>query len=286
MKFFRDRLKTWSGFSFAVLLTAVVTMMISCGGGGDGDPANQGADEPAPLRVGMELAYPPFEMMDASGQPSGVSVDLAAALAGSLGRPLKVENMEFTGLIEALRTGKIDCIISSLTATEERRRVIDFSDGYVSTGLCLLLAAGHPDLSDITELDSEKFTVVVKQGTTGHLYAMNNLSKATLRVLEKEDACVLEVTQGKADAFIYDQMSVYRHWNRHQDSTHAMLRPFQKETWAVGIPKGSDELRLSINSFLKEFRESGGFQKLADKYLAEEKAAFARLGYPFIFDAE
>ena len=64
-----------------------------------------------PLRVGMELSYPPFEMTDATGRPTGVSVRLAEGLAKHLGRELVIENIAFDGLIPALKTRKIDCII-------------------------------------------------------------------------------------------------------------------------------------------------------------------------------
>ena len=77
-------------------------------------------DAPATLTIGMELAYPPFEMHDAQGNPSGVSVDLAHALGEFLHRPVAIENIPFDGLIPALKTGKIDLIISSMTATPER----------------------------------------------------------------------------------------------------------------------------------------------------------------------
>jgi biotin-[acetyl-CoA-carboxylase] ligase BirA-like protein len=90
-----------------------------------------------PLRVGMELSYPPFEMTDPQGRPTGVSVRLAEALAKHLGRPLVIENIAFDGLIPALKTGRIDCIISSLTATPERAKSIAFSEPYLRTGLAL-----------------------------------------------------------------------------------------------------------------------------------------------------
>ena len=59
------------------------------------------------LLVGMELAYPPFEMRDERGAPAGVSVDLARALGEQLGRPVEIQNLPFDGLIPALKTGKL-----------------------------------------------------------------------------------------------------------------------------------------------------------------------------------
>jgi len=233
-----------------------------------------------PLRVGMELAYPPFEMTDKSGSPSGISVDLARDLGKALGRPVKIENMAFDGLIPALKTGKIDLIISSMTATGERARSIDFSDPYLQTGLCLLLKKDSP-AATIRDLDRLGRTVAVKKGTTGHLYAAKNLKHARLLVLDKEAAAVLEVVQGKADAFIYDQMSVYQNWQRNRATTRAILAPFQKESWAIGIRKGNEPLRRQINDFIRSYRLSGGFDRLGNRYMKEMKQEFKRLGYPF-----
>lgn len=238
------------------------------------------AAEP-PLRVGMELGYPPFEMRDESGEPKGVSVDLARALAESLGRPVEIQNLPFDGLIPALKTGKIDLILSSMTATEERARVIDFSEPYLKTGLCLLVGA-KSEAKSIADLNQGGKTIVVKKGTTGHLYATKQLKAPKVLVLDKEGAAILEVVQGKADAFIYDQMSVFSHWKRNQDTTRALLTPFQQESWAIGLPKGSP-LREKVNAFLKSFGESGGFEKLGDRWLPEQKAEFKRLGIPFLF---
>lgn len=229
----------------------------------------------------MELSYPPFEMTDEQGEPAGVSVEIAKALAEYLDRPLEILNIPFQGLIPALRTGKIDLIISSMTRTEERTKAIGFSDPYLTTGLTLLIGSGSgiAGIDDIGPGD----TVAVKQGTTGHLYAARNLKDARVLVLEKESAAVLEVVQGKADAFIYDQMSTYRHWQRNRGTTDAILDPFVKEHWAVGLRKGDESLRLQVNGFLEAFRNEGGFDRLGDRFLSEEKEAFAALGYPFVF---
>ena len=243
-------------------------------------PAMAAAEASKPLIVGMELAYPPFEMTDTAGRPSGVSVDLATDLARSLGRPVVIENTSFDGLIPALKTGKVDLVISSMTATPERALSIDFSDPYLATGLCLLLKKDST-AKGIADLDRSGVKIAVKKGTTGHLYATSRLKNAQVLVLDKESAAVLEVAQGKADAFIYDQMSTYQNWQRNQATTRAILEPFQKESWAVGLRKGNDELKRQVNDFIKTYREKGGFDALGDRYLKDMKDEFKRLGYPF-----
>lgn len=239
-----------------------------------------GAADKGTLTVGMELAYPPFEMTDTKGQPIGVSIDLAKALGTALGMKVQIQNMSYDGLIPSLKTGKIDLIISSMTATPERAQSIDFSDPYLQTGLCLLVRKASP-IQGIADLDKAGMTVAVKKGTTGHNYASKKMKHARVLVLDKEAAAVLEVVQGKADAFIYDQMSTYSNWQRNQQTTRALLEPFQREAWAVGIRKGNQSLKSRVNVFLKEYRAQGGFERLGDIWLKEQKEQFKRLGYPF-----
>jgi polar amino acid transport system substrate-binding protein len=257
--------------AFALLMLGCWIVSFGCGT----KPNNR-------LRVGMELAYPPFEMTDEQGRPSGVSVDLAVALGEFLGKKVEIQNFAFDGLIPALKTSKIDLIISSMTATAERAQSIDFSVPYLKTGLCLLVGKASP-IASVQELDSSGKSVAVKKGTTGHTYATQKIKHASVTVLDKEAACILEVVQGKADAFIYDQMSIFKHWQRNRESTRALLRPFQEESWAIGVRKGNSELLAKINEFIESYRKRGGFEELGNRYLKEQKEAFKEMGYPFYF---
>jgi len=241
------------------------------------------ADDAAkPLIIGMELNYPPFEMTDASGTPAGVGVDMAHALGDYLQRPIQIENMPFEGLIPALKTGRIDLIISSMTATNERRKSIDFSDPYLSTGLSILVKKDSP-IKSIADIDKPGVIVVLKTGTTSAIYAKDHFKNATVLPLQQDTACALEVVQGKADAFIYDQMSIYQFAKKHTDTTRGLLEPFQHESWAIGIRKGNVELEKQVNAFLADFKAKKGFDALGDKYLKEDKEAFKQMGFPFYF---
>lgn len=229
----------------------------------------------------MDLSYPPFETIGPDGKPSGISVEIAEALAASLGRPLQIENIPFTGLIPALKTGKIDLIISSMTATPERAKTVSFSDPYLTTGLALLVPASG-SATGLTDLDKPGKTIVVRQGTTGEVFARANVRQAKVLTLEKENACVLEVAQGKADGFIYDQMSVFQNARRQSGKVRALLAPLQKESWAIALRPDDAALLEQVNAFLAQFRTDGGFARLADKYLAEEKMAFTEQKIPFV----
>jgi polar amino acid transport system substrate-binding protein len=237
---------------------------------------------PRELLVGMDTSYPPFETIDENGKPAGISVQLAQALADKLKRPLRIERISFDGLILSLQNGRIDCIISSMTDTPERRKTIAFSDPYLSIGLALLVGA-NTSIQHPADIDQQGKTVVVRRGTTGEVWARANTKEAKVLSVEKENSAVLEVVQGKADAFIYDQMSVWQNWKRNPTTTRAILTPLQKEFWAIGVKKDNEALKQEINDFLKEFRAKGGFEKLGDQFLSEQKEAFRKENIPFYF---
>jgi polar amino acid transport system substrate-binding protein len=235
------------------------------------------------LNVGMELSYPPFETFDAQGKPAGVSVDLANALGKYLDREVVILNIPYIGLIPSLKSGKIDLILSSMSVTAEREKSIDFSDPYLSTGLCLLINS-HTQGNTLQEMDERGNTIVVKLGTTGESYALKNVHKAKVMSLDREATCVLEVVQGKANAFIYDQFSVLKNWQNYPKQTKANLHPFVRENWAMGLRKGDLRLKEQVNAFLASFRAEGGFKRLADKYFSQQQQLFKEQGVPFVFD--
>ena len=237
-----------------------------------------------PLVVGMELQYPPFEMSDKQGKPTGVSVDLAYALGKYLNRKVVIENIAWDGLIPSLKTKKVDLIISSMTITKQRQKTIDFSIPYAQSNLAILTNPSS-GVKSITDLNQKGKKIAVKKGTTGHIYAGKYLTNADLLIFDKENAAVLEVIQGKADGFLYDQLTIYKNWNKHQKSTIALLEPFQKtpEYWGIAIKKGNTELKNRVDAFIKKAKSDGTFDKLSKKYLTEARATFDKLGIQFFF---
>ena len=239
-----------------------------------------------PLVVAMELAYPPFEGKDEAGEPTGVSVDLMKAFGEYIGREIKIENTAWDGLIPSLQTGTADLVISSMTIRPDRAEQVDFSDPYANALLAVLVNK-NTDASSIEDLNQAGMKIAVKSGSTGHLYAESNLQNAELMVLPDESACVTEVAQGRADGFIYDQLTIYRNWQKNLDTTGAIFIPFQEpEKWGIAVQKGNSELLEQVNAFLKEFREEGGYDKLEETYLSEEKKAFDELGFQWFFDLD
>jgi polar amino acid transport system substrate-binding protein len=264
--------KTLLFVSFAVVACCILLLCTACS-----RPISK-----TELVVGMDLSYPPFETIQPNGVPTGISVEIAQHLGAYLDRPVRIENIPFIGLIPSLRTNKVDLVISSMTDTPERRKSIAFSDPYLTIGLACLVQK-NAGIQDAKDLNTPNRKVAVRQGTTAQLWVAKNLSQANIIVLEKESEAVLEVVQGKVDAFIYDQMSVWRYAQIHQETCEAILTPLSREHWAIGLRLCDTVLTNQVNAFLKEFRMKGGFEKLGDQYLGEQKRTFRQLGIPFYF---
>jgi polar amino acid transport system substrate-binding protein len=254
-----------------------VFLYVGCGN------APQGQERP--LVVAMELQFPPFEMTDPSGAPSGISVEIAKGLADYLNRPLKIENTAWTGLIPSLQTGKADLVISSMGITEERRKVVDFSCSYGQSGLALLMHKSSK-VSGFEDLNHPSVSVAVRSGTIGATIAREKLPRAKVSCFEDVAACVLEVVQGKADAFIYDSVTVYKNYSKHPATTRINVTPVPGagSNWGMAIKKGNRELLDQVNGYIALSLKDKRFDAIARAYLGEMVSFFEKNNIPFYFD--
>lgn len=264
-------------------------MLAGCSNGGGADAAGSASAGSADadgktLTVAMELAYPPFETKDDAGNPAGISVDLMNDFGAAYGYDVVIENTAWDGLIPSLQTGKADCVISSMTITDERKQTVDFSEPYAMAQLAIL-ASSASGIASIDDLNQQDKTVAVKTGSTGDVYATNNLTNAQILRLADESACVTEVVQGRADGFLYDQLTIYRNHEANPDTTTAVYIPFQDpEEWGIAVAKGNTELLDQLNAFIEECKQDGEFDRLTEKFMPNEKAAFDELGFKWFFD--
>lgn len=235
------------------------------------------------LIIATDATYPPFETLNEKGEFSGADMDMGRELAKHLGREVEFRNINFDGLIAALKSGSVDIVISAMTANDERRKSIAFSDPYVKTGLAILAHAKSP-VQGMNDLKAPGRRVVVRLGTTGEQFVKEHLPQATVVSLDSDTACVMEVVKGGVDAWIYDQLSLMNYHERHPDTTRALLKPVREEFWAIGLRQGDDELRTKVNEFLAKFRAEGGFKKLAEKHMAKEKGMMEAQGIPFVYE--
>ena len=218
------------------------------------------------LIVGTEPEFPPFESRNEKGEFVGFDMDMVRELAKDLGVKLKIEPMAFDSLPTALANGKVDIIASGMTATEERAKSRAFTEPYFLTGLCLLV---HVDSGIEKPSDVNGKRLVVKLATTGDITAPKLFPNAKITKFDTEGACALEVVTGRADAFLYDQLSILKHNRANPKTTRALLKPLTREPYAMAARHGDQKFVDRLNKFLADIRADGRYQKIYATHFAD-----------------
>jgi polar amino acid transport system substrate-binding protein len=222
------------------------------------------------------------EIDGAMWEIDGVSVKLADALAKDLGRPLKIVTMQFRDLIPALKSGRIELIVASMTITEKRRKNIDFSDPYVHTGLGMLVR-DNSEIQSLEDLEKGGRRALVRQATSAEEFVKRRMPNVKLEVIQESGMGERTVMGDTEAAFINDQLLLLRIQKLLAHRTRVLPKLLNEEYWGIGIRKGNEGMRVRVNAFLSRFRAEGGFQRLADSYLSVEQKFLAEQKLPPLF---
>lgn len=221
------------------------------------------------LRVGFEAGYMPFEMTDKKGGFVGFDIDIAKEMAKALNVKFVPVNTAWDGIIPALVTQKFDIIMSGMTVTQERNIQINFADPYIVVGQTILLNKKHEGkVKSYKDLNDPKFTVVSKLGTTGEQATKREIPKCTYKSFETETEALLEVVNGKADAYVYDKPNcVVALAEQGTDKLVFLDEPFTYEPLAWGIRKGDPDFINWLNNFLRQIKNDGRYDRIYNKWI-------------------
>lgn len=223
-----------------------------------GESASSDAAGDAPLRVGTEAAYPPFETVADDGTLVGLDIDLMHLIGEELGRAVEFDDAAFDALIPNLQAGRIEAICSGMSRTEERDQVIDFSIPYARVPMGVLVSTERfPADGTAADLDDNAILIAVQRGTSGSKKAAEAFPSATRRDYDREVDAASEVAAGRADAFVYDMVSVVKLHALHPDTTRILDADLGEELYAIGLAEGS-ALKADIDAFLRAERRPGG----------------------------
>jgi polar amino acid transport system substrate-binding protein len=227
------------------------------------------------LLVGMEAGYQPFEMQDEKGNIVGFDVDMAyemgKAIFGKGGeKKVKIVNTAWDGIIPALMTGKFDIIMSGMTVLQSRNLKVNFCDPYYYIGQCLLINKKNAGkIKSIADLNKKGIVITSKLGVTGAFVAEKMAPKATLRLFKTEAEGALQVANGLADAYIYDEPQVRVFAAKYKDKTVGVFKPITFEPLAWAINKGDPDFMNWLNNFLRQVRGDGRWEKLKKKWFVD-----------------
>jgi polar amino acid transport system substrate-binding protein len=223
----------------------------------------------------MEAGYQPFEMQDEKGNIVGFDVDMAyemgKAIFGEGGeKKVKLINTAWEGIIPALMTHKFDIIMSGMTVLQSRNLKINFCAPYYYIGQCLLIQRKDKDkFKTYHDLNKKGIIVTSKLGVTGAFTAEKLLPNATLRLFKMEGEGALQVANGLADAFIYDEPQVRVFAAMYRDKTVGLYEPLTYEPLAWAIRKGDPDFLNWLNNFLAQVRGDGRWDQLKEKWFVE-----------------
>ncbi|GGB09513.1 MULTISPECIES: transporter substrate-binding domain-containing protein [Agarivorans] len=227
--------------------------------------------ESGELRTCFDAGYMPFEMKAKNGQFIGFDVDLGKQMARAMGVKYVPVNTAWDGIIPTLLTGKCHLIMGGMTITPQRNMQVNFADPYVVIGQSILLSPKlEGKVSSYRDLNSEEFTVVTKLGTTGEGAIKRYLPKAKVNLFETQSEAVLEVTNGKADAFIYDLPFNAIYAAEHQGQLVHLDQPFTFEPLGWAVRQGDPDFLNFLNGYLRQIKGDGTYERIYDKWFKDD----------------
>lgn len=221
------------------------------------------------LIVACDTNFPPFEFKDpATGTHTGFDVELWDAVAKELGVEYQLQPMDFNGIIPGLQSGQLDVGIAGMTIKPERAKVVDFSDGYYTAGLIILVNSDNKDITDVAGLKGK--VVATKLGTTSVDFVKANTQTKETKLFPNNDAMFMELMSGGADAVIFDSPVVSDFVRKAGQGKVKIVGPvYQGQAYGMGFPKGST-LVPEVNKALKTLRENGTYRTLYVKWFGTE----------------
>ena len=231
------------------------------GNKGEGKDLLNTIQEKGKVVVGMSADYAPYEFhyIDEKGKDviGGFDVDIANEIADALGVDLVIQEMDFDALVAALPAGKVDLVISGMNPTEERAKVVDFSEIYYNSKHGILVRSEDADKFK-TFKDLEGVKVGVQLGSTQEQIAKAEIPNVDLQQLANVNNLILELKAGKVDAIVMEkpvaEMAVK------SNPELAVGEPTYEEKTggnAVGVAKNNEQLLAKVNEVIKELNETG-----------------------------
>ena len=215
--------------------------------------------------VGTSADFPPFEYIK-DGQIVGFDIDLIKAIAKSQGFDVKFQDISFDSLIPGLTAGTIDIVASGMTITEERKKVVDFTEPYYSANQAVLVKKGSG--KNVTVLFGNH-KIAVQTGTTGDLWVEENLEKTGILKgkVTRFDTFVLaiqDLINGNVDAVVLDTPVAKRYMAENPVTMVAEI--ITGEEYGIAVAKGNKDLLDKLNKGLKEIKANGKLDELLKKY--------------------
>jgi polar amino acid transport system substrate-binding protein len=219
-----------------------------------------------PLRVATDATFPPMEFVD-NGKRTGFDVELVEAVAAAMGRKLEWVDIDFKGLIPGLISRRFDLAVSAIYITDERKKVVDFSDSYFAGGLVTMVKAGAAPKGPV-DLNGKKVSVQV--GTKSVTYVKQAFPKVELVEVEKNQEMFNLVEIGRADALVTGKPAAFQ-YVRTRPGLQVLEPQLTTEEYGMALRKDEPELTRAVNAALAKLKADGSHARLVAKWFPATK---------------
>ena len=221
------------------------------------------------LRAVTDPSFVPFEMMDQeSGKMVGFDMDILAEVAKRAGFDYKLNTMDFNGIIPALQTGNVDIALAGITITEEREKIVDFSDPYYDSGLRLLVKEGDDSIKAISDLEGKK--VGTKIGSTSYDYLTKNIKDNDgVTPYPGSADMYMALMSGSVDAVFYDAPNVgYFASTKGKGRVTTVGELYEGQQYGIALKSGSKWVE-DVNEAIAEMKDDGTYKEIYEKWFGK-----------------
>lgn len=220
----------------------------------------------AGIRIAVDGSYAPFAQVNEQGELFGFDIDIAKALCHEMQRECDIVPQTWDGMIPGLKVGKFDAVISSMSITQERAKVVDFSERYYSNVLAFI--GPKKTAFEITDKGIEGLTIGAYRATVSSQYLEDNyFDKVNIKLYDTQELAYLDLKAGRIDLLLSDKFPAYD-WLVGQSKPVFEFKGEDidiDDKVAIALKKGS-ALRLPFNQAIKNIWENGTYQNINNKY--------------------
>lgn len=228
------------------------------------------------INIATDATFPPFESVDASGKLVGYDIELMDAVCKAAELNCNIIGAAWEGMIPGLISKKYDALISQLTVTEARRKVMAFSDVY---DIPTFRFVARKDINiDVTPAGLKGKTIAVQTGTPMDAYVTKNYPDSTIKRYSGGSEPYLELNAGRADIHMSYEAQIIHSFLRKDEGKNFELvgprltgkdAPEFGEGVAIALNKSNKDLVERINAGLKIVRDSGELEALNARYFGQ-----------------
>ena len=216
------------------------------------------------LTMATSPDFPPYESTDDNGNVVGIEIEIMQKIAEKLNLELQIDTMDFDSALLAVEQGKSDMAVAGITVTDDRKKVMNFTDSYTTAVQVIVV----PDGSDVTLDNLGEKQIGTQRGTTGYLFTVDDYGEDHVTGYDTYTTVVQALLNGQIDCIVMDD-AVAKAYVAKNPGLKILDTAYVEEQYAFAVNKANDALTTAVNDTLKELIADGTVQDIIDQWIKE-----------------